>query len=90
MISGIEAEETSNGERTKMEDEDISEAIQIDGLRGVWMFKGDYFGVIIERGWKLLRIGPFSSIEEAARARDAAAVIEYGSFATLNFPEERE
>lgn len=34
------------------------------------------------------RIGAFTTAEEAARARDAAAIERWGAFAVLNFPDE--
>jgi hypothetical protein len=39
---------------------------------------------------KEAHVGYFDSPEDAARARDAAAVEHYGEFAVLNFPTNRE
>lgn len=62
------------------------------GFRGVESpkrFNGGY-GARIKTDGGLIRIGPFKTAEEAARAYDLLAKYYHGQFATLNFPTEGE
>lgn len=58
------------------------------GFRGVESpkrFNGGY-GARIKVNGELVRVGPFKTAEEAARAYDLLAKHYHGEFATLNFP----
>ncbi len=60
------------------------------GFRGIESpkrFNGGY-GARIKVNGEVVRIGPFKTAEEAARAYDLLARHYHGEFATLNFPEE--
>lgn len=59
------------------------------GYRGVCRW-GRYWIADIGHQGKRMRIGYFSTPEEAARAYDAKAVMLHGDFARLNFPQEAE
>lgn len=57
------------------------------GYKGV--IKEDWaYAVNIGVNYKLIRVGRFYTLEEAARAYDSAAVYFFGEFASLNFPDE--
>jgi hypothetical protein len=59
------------------------------GLIGVvWDKSRSKWRAQIRISGRKTNLGRFESREEAARAHDAAAVAEFGRFATLNFPEE--
>jgi len=58
------------------------------GFRGVEMLRhGNGYGARIKVNSELIRIGPFKTAEEAARAYDLMAKHYHGEFATLNFPQ---
>jgi hypothetical protein len=59
----------------------------VSGYRGVSIAHGKY-KVAIRAANKLIYIGRFESIVDAAKAYDAAAINLHGEFAILNFPEE--
>lgn len=60
------------------------------GYKGVAFYKRSEtdkkWGARIVVNKKLIHLGMFSDKEEAARAYDAAATIQFGQFARLNFP----
>ena len=56
------------------------------GFKGV-VQRGDKFRARISIKKRDVHIGTYKTIEEAARAYDAAAIKEFGEFAKLNFPE---
>jgi hypothetical protein len=58
------------------------------GYMGVALDNGRRYVAHLQVAGQKKRIGWFKTAEEAARARDAAAKMYYGEFATLNFPEE--
>jgi hypothetical protein len=56
--------------------------------RGVsWNKRAGKWQALLRREGKLQYLGYFSDEEAAARAYDAAALEQWGSFARLNFPE---
>jgi len=55
------------------------------GFKGVWM-RDNKFRAGISASGKRIFLGTFNTVEEAARAYDAAAIDEFGEFAQLNFP----
>lgn len=55
--------------------------------RGVRLEGANYRATVYWQGKKII-IGSFTNAEEAARARDAAALKYQGEFARLNFPKE--
>jgi hypothetical protein len=57
------------------------------GFTGVYK-QGSRYISRIRVGGKLLHVGSFLCPEDAARARDKAALEHFGEFASLNFPEE--
>jgi hypothetical protein len=57
------------------------------GYMGVALDNGRRYVAHLQVNGQKKRIGWFKTAEEAARARDAAAKIYYGEFASLNFPE---
>jgi hypothetical protein len=62
------------------------------GFRGVESpkrFNGGY-GARIKVNGEIVRIGPFKTAEEAARAYDLLAKHYHGEFATLNFPADEK
>lgn len=62
------------------------------GFRGVSRMKQNRvrpFSAHIKVDSRQVHLGYFSTAEEAARARDAAAIKMHGEFAVLNFPKER-
>jgi hypothetical protein len=56
------------------------------GFWGVSKRPSGNYHAQITRGGKTIHLGAFSTPEDAARARDVAAIKEYGEFAALNFP----
>lgn len=55
------------------------------GFKGV-VQRGNKFRARISIKKRDVRIGTYRTVEEAARAYDAAAIKEFGEFAQLNFP----
>ena len=51
------------------------------GYIGVYPRRNKFRAVVANK-----QVGTYPTAEEAARARDAAAIAQYGEFATLNFP----
>lgn len=59
------------------------------GFRGIETMKdGRQFKARIKVEGQIIRIGPFSTPEDAARGYDLMAKHYHGEFATLNFPDE--
>lgn len=58
------------------------------GFRGVRQRGNRFMAYIKAESYKQISVGTFDTVEEAARAYDAAARREHGEFAVLNFPEE--
>ena len=62
-------------------------SVNTSGYIGVsWDKSKGKWEAYVSRGGKKIFIGRFSTAEEAAIARDAAAKIHYGAIAVLNFP----
>jgi hypothetical protein len=55
------------------------------GYRGVYK-KGNRYIAIMSDNYEQIHIGSFRTLEEAAKARDAAVLARHGEFAVLNFP----
>ena len=58
--------------------------------RGVWRTKWGKWGAGIGVNYQRVRLGYFSSEEDAARAYDVAARQFHGDFACVNFPRKHE
>lgn len=59
------------------------------GFRGVYM-RYKRYGAQIKVDGEQIRVGPFKTAEEAARAYDLLARHYHGEFATLNFPTRED
>ena len=58
------------------------------GYKGVvWRKRKEKWEVKITYNYKKFYLGEFKCLEDAAKAYDKAAIINFGEFATLNFPE---
>lgn len=61
------------------------------GFKGIYRVKeGSSWAASIKSAGKACYLGRFNSSVEAARAYDRAAIVLFGEFARLNFPEDRE
>ncbi len=59
----------------------------VSGYLGVFRRPSGLWRAKVEANGRKIDVGPFSTPEQAAKARDAIAVRLHGPFATLNFPE---